>query len=293
MDEMESLSHTKWECKYHVVFIPKCRRKTLYGELRRHLGEVFRKLAEQKESRIEEGHLMPDHVRMMVAIPAKYAVSQVIGLSRGERDSLGAGVRREEAKLCRAAFLGAGVLGVDGRPERGSNTSIHPEPGARGPAIGPDQPVALTGRRYGGPKQSGPRQRPRLAALSGSQPIIKPPALPGDIYTHCITSLGNKPKKSCWCMIRYLVTIDAPKTYGRVVAVNSGSKAVSQTFSLNGFSTGSVTPWVTLASLSLVVQTPISVSGANFTYKLPASSVTTFLRYGLESTMVAHVLLLY
>jgi REP element-mobilizing transposase RayT len=52
MDEMESLSHTKWECKYHVVFIPKCRRKVLYGELRRHLGEVLRKLAEQKESRI-------------------------------------------------------------------------------------------------------------------------------------------------------------------------------------------------------------------------------------------------
>jgi REP-associated tyrosine transposase len=53
MDDYESLSHSKWECKYHVVFIPKCRRKTLYVELRRHLGEVFRKLAEQKESRIE------------------------------------------------------------------------------------------------------------------------------------------------------------------------------------------------------------------------------------------------
>jgi putative transposase len=60
MDEYESLSHTKWECKYHVVFIPKCRRKTLCAELRRHLGEVFRKLALQKESRIEEGHLMPE-----------------------------------------------------------------------------------------------------------------------------------------------------------------------------------------------------------------------------------------
>ena len=60
MDEAESLSHTKWECKYHVVFISKYRRKALYGELRRHLGEVFRKLAEQKESRIEEGHLLPD-----------------------------------------------------------------------------------------------------------------------------------------------------------------------------------------------------------------------------------------
>ena len=53
MDEHQSLNHSKWECKYHVVFIPKCRRKTLYGQLRRYLGEVFRKLAEQKESRIE------------------------------------------------------------------------------------------------------------------------------------------------------------------------------------------------------------------------------------------------
>ena len=84
MDEVESLSHTKWECKYHVVFIPKCRRKTLYQELRRHFGEVCRRLAEQKESAIEEGHLRPDHVHMMIAIPPKYAVSQVIGYIKGK-----------------------------------------------------------------------------------------------------------------------------------------------------------------------------------------------------------------
>jgi len=84
MDQPESLSHTKWECKYHVVFIPKCRRKTLYQELRRHLGAVFRRLAEQKESQVEEGHLRPDHVHMMIAIPPKYAVSQVIGYIKGK-----------------------------------------------------------------------------------------------------------------------------------------------------------------------------------------------------------------
>jgi len=67
-----------------VVFIPKCRRKTLYRELRRHLGEVFRKLAVQKESRIEEGHLLPDHVHMMIAIPPKYAVSEVVGFIKGK-----------------------------------------------------------------------------------------------------------------------------------------------------------------------------------------------------------------
>ena len=79
MDEYESLSHTTWDCKYHVVFIPKCRRRTLYQELRRHLGEVFRRLAFQKELKVEEGHLMPDHVHMLLSIPPKHAVSQVVG----------------------------------------------------------------------------------------------------------------------------------------------------------------------------------------------------------------------
>ena len=84
MDEPASLSHTKWECKYHVIFIPKRRRRTLYAELRKHLGELFRRLASQKESRIEEGHLMPDHVHMLISIPPKYAVSQVVGYIKGK-----------------------------------------------------------------------------------------------------------------------------------------------------------------------------------------------------------------
>src|SRR3954447_21989430 len=84
MDEFESLSPTKWTCKDHVVFIPKGRRKALYGTLRPHLGEVFRTLAQQKESRIEEGHLLADHVPMMIAIPPKYAVSQVVGYIKGK-----------------------------------------------------------------------------------------------------------------------------------------------------------------------------------------------------------------
>ena len=84
MDEHESLSHTKWDCKYHVVLIPKYRRKVLYGQLRKHLGEVLRTLALQRESRIEEGHLQPDHVHMMISIPPKYAVSQVVGYIKGK-----------------------------------------------------------------------------------------------------------------------------------------------------------------------------------------------------------------
>ena len=84
MDDYQSLSHTKWECKYHVVFIPKCRRKVLYGTVRRELGALFRTLAQQKESAVEEGHLMPDHVHMLLSIPPKYAVSQVVGYIKGK-----------------------------------------------------------------------------------------------------------------------------------------------------------------------------------------------------------------
>jgi putative transposase len=111
MDDYESLSHSKWDCKYHVVFIPKYRRKALYGELKPHLGEVFHRLARQKESRIEQGHLMPDHVHMMISIPPKYAVSQVVGYIKGkERNSFGPDVWREEAQLRGTAFLGQRVL---------------------------------------------------------------------------------------------------------------------------------------------------------------------------------------
>ena len=84
MDTLASLNHSVWDCKYHVVFIPKYRRRILYGELRRHLGDVFRQLALQKEARIEEGHLLPDHVHMLIAIPPKHAVSQVVGFIKGK-----------------------------------------------------------------------------------------------------------------------------------------------------------------------------------------------------------------
>jgi len=84
MDKYQSLSHSQWECLYHVVFIPKRRRRVLYRELRVHLGEVFRRLAEQKESQVAEGHLMPDHVHMLLRIPPKYAVSQVVGFIKGK-----------------------------------------------------------------------------------------------------------------------------------------------------------------------------------------------------------------
>ena len=84
MTTYRSLNHTKWHCQYHVVFIPKYRRKAMYGGLRQELGEVFRRLAAHRESEVEEGHLLPDHVHMMMSIPPKYSVAQVIGYLKGK-----------------------------------------------------------------------------------------------------------------------------------------------------------------------------------------------------------------
>ena len=84
MQTYESLKHTTWECKYQVVFIPKCRRKVLYQGIRQELGTVFRSLAEQWECRVEEGHLMPDHVHMLMSVPPKYSVSNVMGFIKGK-----------------------------------------------------------------------------------------------------------------------------------------------------------------------------------------------------------------
>ena len=80
----ESLSHTRWDCKYHIVFVPKGRRKVLYGKIREFLGPVFRELARQRESNILEGHMVVDHVHMLIQVPPKYSVAQVIGYLKGK-----------------------------------------------------------------------------------------------------------------------------------------------------------------------------------------------------------------
>ncbi|MFA6103578.1 MAG: IS200/IS605 family transposase [Victivallaceae bacterium] len=84
MRKSGTLTHTMWECKYHVVFIPKCRKKVLYGTLCKYLGTVFKDLAQQRESEIEEGHLRPDHVHMLLSVPPKYSVSEVVGFIKGK-----------------------------------------------------------------------------------------------------------------------------------------------------------------------------------------------------------------
>ena len=84
MNDIQSLSHTAWDCKYHLVWIPKYRKETLYGQLRKHLGEVVHELAFHKESKIHEGHMKGDHLHMLISIPPKYAVSQVEGHIKGK-----------------------------------------------------------------------------------------------------------------------------------------------------------------------------------------------------------------
>jgi len=82
--DYQNLAHTKWDCKYHVVFIPKKRKKAIFGAIRKHLGEVLHELAGQKDCKIVEGHLMIDHVHMCISIPPKHSVSNVVGYIKGK-----------------------------------------------------------------------------------------------------------------------------------------------------------------------------------------------------------------
>ena len=84
MKEYQSLAHTRWDCKYHIAFIPKGRKKAIFGAIRKHLGERLHELARQKECKIVEGHLMPDHVHICISIPPKHAVSYVGGYIKGK-----------------------------------------------------------------------------------------------------------------------------------------------------------------------------------------------------------------
>ena len=121
MTHYRSLNHSKWACQYHEVFIPQYRKKAIYGELRRYLGEVLRRLARQRESEVEEGHLLVDHVHMMLSIPPKYSVAQVIGYIKGKsaihiaRDSPGGRAALSGSTLGLAATSCPRWVGTSGR----------------------------------------------------------------------------------------------------------------------------------------------------------------------------------
>jgi len=110
----ESLSHSKWDCKYHVVFVPKYRKKVLYWKIRKFLGPIFHELAGQRRSKVLEGHMVQDHVHMLISIPLKYAVSEVIGYIKG-KSAIGCSeaVFRKGKQLQRRMFLGTGICGIN------------------------------------------------------------------------------------------------------------------------------------------------------------------------------------
>ena len=129
----DNLKHTKWECKYHVVFIAKYRKKNIYGWVRTELGPIMRDLAHQKEAVVEEGHLMADHVHMLLSIPPKYSVSGGGGVhQRQECDSDSAEVYGPGEEFRRAKLLGEGILRVNGGAGRGRDTAVYPRARERG-----------------------------------------------------------------------------------------------------------------------------------------------------------------
>ncbi len=84
MDDTKSLAHTKWNCKYHIVFAPKYRRKVIYGEIREEIGKILRELCNWKQVAIVEAELCPDHVHMLVEIPPKMSVASFVGFLKGK-----------------------------------------------------------------------------------------------------------------------------------------------------------------------------------------------------------------
>lgn len=126
MKRYESLHHTKWDCKYHMIWIPKYRRKVLYGQLRKELGAILRELALQKKSEVVEGRLKVDHVHMLVSIPPKYSASGRV-CEREERN-LGGKSRGAQSKFPGSEFLGAGVLCFNHWAGRGVNSGVYPGP---------------------------------------------------------------------------------------------------------------------------------------------------------------------
>ena len=132
------LNHATWECKYHVVFTPKYRKKALFGQIRRHFGTVFRELAQRKECKIEEGHLMPDHVHMLISIPPKYSVAEVIGYLKGKSSIwIAQNVERKLRNFSWPTNSGRGATTFSTiRAGRGDDPHLHRKSGDRGQTVG-------------------------------------------------------------------------------------------------------------------------------------------------------------
>ena len=198
-NDVGRLRHSVWECKYHLVWIPKCRRKVLYGQLRRELGEVFHELARQKECRIEEGHLLADHVHVLMSIPPKYAVAQVVGFVKGKSAiHIARSIGRRRRNFIGESFWARGYyVSTAGKDEEAVRKYIkeqeaadhqwdHPLPGALLPDV-------LRVRRRGQDLESRRAHGvPRLAAPppDGCAAIITPPA---HIHPACARPAASTP----------------------------------------------------------------------------------------------------
>ena len=126
----DHLNHSTWECKYHVVFTPKHRKKALFGPIRKELKDVFHRLAAQKNCKIEEGHLMPDHVHMLISIPPEACGGKRCGvLERQELDLGGTEYSRQEAKFRWPQVLGQRQLCLNRRSRRESDPRLYPQSG--------------------------------------------------------------------------------------------------------------------------------------------------------------------
>jgi putative transposase len=128
----QSLSRSKWDCKYHVVFVPKRRRKAIFGQARRQLGAIFHALARQTECQIIEGHLMPDHVHMCIAIPPKHPVASLIGFLKGKSAIAIARLSGKERNFTGEHFWARGYAVSTRRVRTGTGLNIHPRAGGRG-----------------------------------------------------------------------------------------------------------------------------------------------------------------
>ena len=128
MTQQHQQNHATWECKYHVVFIPKYRKKVIFGVIKKRLGDVFHELARRRESKIEEGHLMPDHVHMLISIPPKYSVAEVIGFMKGKSSIwIAQNVERKARNFTGHKFWARGYfVSTVGRDE--DDQSLHQEP---------------------------------------------------------------------------------------------------------------------------------------------------------------------
>ena len=124
----QSLSHCKWDCKYHVVFVPKKRRRVLFAQVRRHLGEIFHALARQKECQIMEGHLMPDHVHMCIAISPEVPGRFGGRVPEREERYRGCTTLRQGTQFHRRTPLGSGLCGIHHWLRVGANSPLHPRP---------------------------------------------------------------------------------------------------------------------------------------------------------------------